>query len=191
MRLLATISLAIAIAALVVAPVAATAETPLEQLPGYIPIDSLGLFAHQVVSVEVNLNGPLLELVGAATQHDDPDFAKTISALRGIQVRVIDLPAAKASPVRAQLADTAHWLEAQGRAAIVKVAKADEDDSIYTLTEKQQIVGLAVLHYEAGKEAALVNIIGHLDPAELGRLGHHIDLPGLDHLPVQKRPPQP
>src|SRR5579863_7034879 len=73
------------------APLCAAPQAPIESAPGYIPIETLGLFAHQQVSVEVNLSGPLLELVAAATKSEDPDFSKIMIALRAIQVRVVDL----------------------------------------------------------------------------------------------------
>jgi uncharacterized protein DUF4252 len=173
-------------------PLAAAPQTPLAELPGYIPISALGLFAHQAVSVEVNLSGPLLELVGAATREDDPEFSKVLADLRGIQVRVVELKgsASKSSEVRGQLAEAARWLEAHGWTVSVKVNKDAEDDSIYTLIRGQSIVGLAVLHFEVGREAALVNIVGHIDPSQVGRLGRHLDLPVLEHAPLAK-PAQP
>src|ERR1700681_3250838 len=119
------------------------------------------------MSVEVNLSGALLDLVSAATRHDDPEFSKTIADLRGIQARVVDLTPKPSETVRAQLTEAAHWLEKHGWEVIVRVShKNQEEDAIYTLSQNKQIVGLAVLHFETGKEAALVNIVGHLNPNE-------------------------
>jgi hypothetical protein len=172
------------------APLAAAPQQPLESVPGYIPIDTLGLFAHQQVSVEVNLSGPLLELVAAATRSDDPDFSRIMAGLRAIQVRVITLNKAPANSAsaRAQLAEAGHWLEQHGWIAIVRVNKGGEDDSIYTLLHDKEIMGLAVLHFEIDKEAALVNIVGHLDPTDIGRLGKKLDLPELEHVPLPRQP---
>jgi hypothetical protein len=180
---------------------AAAAEPEISQLPGYIPMDQLGLFAHRPVEIEINLSGPMLHFVGELTRDDDPEFSKVMAELRGIQVRVARLDrsagAAGSEPMRGQLAAAGRWLESHGWKAIVRVQEKDEDSSIYTLLENQQIAGLAVLHFHAGEEAALVNIIGRLDPAELRRLGRALDLPQLERLkdpaykPKPGRRPQP
>jgi hypothetical protein len=166
---------------------AAHAEPKLSDLPGYIPIEQLGLFSHQELSVEVNLEGSLLRLVAESTSKSDPDFSHLVAELKAIRVRVVQLdkgPAAKlgAGALRGQLNDAARWLESRGWNAIVRVHEKQSDDFIYARQAGDQIVGLAVLHFEAGHEAALVNLVGRFDPAQLGRLGRDLDLEPLKKL---------
>ena len=176
------------------AAAAARAEPKLSDLPGYIPLEQLGLFSHQDLSIEVNLEGPLLRLVGESTSKSDPEFSHLVAELKAIRVRVVELdkgPAAKlgAEALRGQLKDAAHWLESRGWNAIVRVHEKQSDDFIYARQSADQIVGLAVLHFEAGHEAALVNLVGRFDPAQLGRLGRNLDIEPLKHLSDKRKTP--
>jgi hypothetical protein len=49
-----------------------------------------------------------------------------------------------------------------------------------------------VLAFTAGQEAALINIVGKLDPAQLERLGRSldIDIPQLDKIPAGGKKPE-
>jgi hypothetical protein len=188
MRLRVLLTLAFLLAASRLPAAAAPAEPKLSDLPGYIPIEELGLFSHQELSIEINLDGPLLRLVGESTRKDDPDFSRLVAELKAIRVRVVELSKGEAAKVgaealRGQLKQAAHWLESRGWNAIVRVHERTSDDFIYTRQNQEQIVGLAVLHFEAGEEAALVNIVGRFDPAQLGRLGRDLDLAPLKNLP--------
>jgi hypothetical protein len=187
MRPRALLTLLLLLGLLGTAAAAAHAEPRLSDLPGYIPIEQLGLFSHQDLSIEVNLEGPLLRLVGESTSKSDPEFSHLVAELKAIRVRVVQLDqgsAAKlgAEALRGQLRDAAHWLESRGWNAIVRVHEKQSDDFIYARQNADQIVGLAVLHFEAGHEAALVNLVGRFDPAQLGRLGRNLDIEPLKHL---------
>src|SRR5215470_4614513 len=74
---------------------AAGAAASLAELPGYIPLEQLGLFSHQELSIEVNLAGPLLRMVSESTRGSDPEFSHLIAELKAIRVRVVELKNAK------------------------------------------------------------------------------------------------
>src|SRR5215470_7517281 len=73
----------------------AAGSASLAELPGYIPLEQLGLFSHQELSIEVNLAGPLLRMVSESTRGSDPEFSHLIAELKAIRVRVVELKNAK------------------------------------------------------------------------------------------------
>ncbi len=60
-------------AALLVAALAATvaAQESLEAHPGFLPLDELDILSRENLKLEINLHGPLLKLVAAATRDDE------------------------------------------------------------------------------------------------------------------------
>jgi Domain of unknown function (DUF4252) len=164
--------------------------------PGALPFESLDLFPSKDLTTEINLEGPLLQLIASATSEDDPEFSRLVAGLHGIRVQVASLAAADPGKVRAKLDRTLHWLETQGWSTVVRTRENNEETYIYTRQQNGAIVGLVVLSFELGKEASVVNIVGRLDPAQLGRLGRTIHVPQLEKVPSKdkdkpKEPKQP
>lgn len=179
MRLLLRASLLILLSTLSTASARAEARPP---SAGAIPIDELGLFTDRELSVEINLDGPLLKLVGEASRSADPEFANLVSGLEAIRVRVAPVKGS-AEAMRSHIAQTVRWLESHGWQTIVRVRETTHESYIYVKQGHSQIVGLAVLSFDPGKDAALINIVGRLDPAQLGRLGRGLNLPQLENAP--------
>jgi hypothetical protein len=50
---------------------------------------------------------------------------------------------------------------------------------------KDRIAGLVVMAVEPGDEAAFVNIVGDIDPAQIGRLGRKFDIEPLDSIRIE------
>jgi len=72
-------------------------------------------------------------------------------------------------------------------ATTVRVREKDEETYIYIKQAGGQIVGLTVLALDSDQEAALINIVGTLDPAEIGRLGRGLNIPQLQKVPAGKK----
>jgi len=155
--------------------------------PGALPFGELEIFARKDLTTEINLEGALLKLVGNATREDDPEFSKLVSGLEAIRVQVAPLKDLDAEKVRARMDHTVHWLEAQGWTAVVRTREKGEETYIYTREVQGQIVGLAVLSFEPGKEAAVINIVGRLDPDQIGRLGRGLHVPQLEKVPAKDK----
>jgi hypothetical protein len=163
--------------------VAAAAEPRIEDLPGYLPFAELAILPHQDLKVEINLEGALLDMIGAASG-DDPEMAKLMSGLKSIRVQVANLKDGNAAPIHARLEQTAAWLDQHGWKTIVRSHDKEEEDFIYVRESGGAIVGLTVLTFQPGDEAAVINIVGRLDPAQIGRLGRGLHLPQLEHVPA-------
>jgi hypothetical protein len=158
------------------------AQPRLEDSPGYVPIGELGIFSRQELTTEIHLDGAILKLVAEAARQEDPDFAKLISGLEAIRVQIAPLKGPDQERIRARIDEAARWLEARGWQVVVRV-REKEESYIYLKEVGGQIVGLTVLSFEPGDEAALINIVGRLDPAEIGRLGRGLHLRQLERVP--------
>ena len=180
MRTRATLCLLFLLASCCGAAVARSGPEP--SAPGAIPFEELEIFSRNDLSTEINLEGALLQLVASATKEDDPEFARLVSGLQGIRVQVAPLTAADPAKVRSKLDQAVHWLETKGWTAVVRTREKGEESYIYTKQVKGEIVGLAVLSFEPGKEAAVVNIVGRIDPAQLGKIGSGLHLRSLEKI---------
>ncbi len=156
--------------------------SPVDASPGALPFDQLEIFSRNDLTTEINLEGAFLKLIASATGKDDPEFSRLISGLEAIRVQVAPLTAIDSSKVRAKLDQTVHWLESKGWTVVVRTKEKGEETYIYTRQVKGEMVGLTVLSFELGKEASVVNIVGHLDPAQIGRLGQGLHLTPLDKI---------
>lgn len=183
MRMRATLCLLFLLAAFGRAAVARSAPEPSASgAPGALPFEELEIFSRNDLSTEINLEGALLQLVASATKEDDPEFSRLVSGLQGIRVQVAPLTATDPAKVRSKLDLTVHWLETKGWTAVVRTREKGEETYIYTKQVKGEIVGLAVLSFEPGKEAAVVNIVGRIDPAQLGKIGAGLHLRSLEKI---------
>lgn len=162
----------------------------LSDQPGYVSIEELGIFSREDLSVEINLDGSILRMVAEATRGDDPEFAKVMSGLQAIQVRVFPLEGVKEEMIRGKIERAVRWLEDRGWSSMVRVREKGDESYIYLKKSGEKIVGLTILAIEAGEEAAMVNIVGQLDPAEIGRLGQSFDIPQLEKA-TPKKPEKP
>lgn len=160
--------------------------------PGYVPFAELGLFPRENLSVEVNLGGGLIKLVAAATKKEDPELSTLLSGLKNIQLQVLPLAEKEPGALKAKVERAVRWLEDRGWTAVVKVHEGNEETFIYLKQSGEQIVGLTVLSFTPGDEAALINIVGRIDPEQLSRLGEGLDLEPLKEVkPPPKKAPAP
>jgi hypothetical protein len=166
---------------------ARAAEPGPDASPGAVPFDALEIFSRQDLTTEINLEGALLKLVASATSADDPEFSRLVSGLQAIRVQVAPLTSIDPAKVRAKLDQTVHWLESRGWTAAVRTREKEEETYIYTKQVKGEIVGLAVLSFQPGKEASVVNIVGRLDPAQIGRIGQGLHVRQLDRVPPKAK----
>jgi hypothetical protein len=181
----ASILLGSLLALLLAAPIARAAQAP---DAGALPFQDLDLFPRDKLSVEINLEGPLLRMVAEATRADDPAFAKLMAGLKAIRVQVFPLKDnGGAASLRPKIDRAVRWLEDRGWQSTVRVREKDEETYIYIKQAGGQIVGLTVLALDSDQEAALINIVGTLDPAEIGRLGRGLNIPQLQKVPAGKK----
>jgi hypothetical protein len=164
----------------------ALAEDEYKRHPGYVDFDTMGIFGEMQASVEVFLKGSLLKLAAAATHDEDPELAKMIENLKFIHVQVFPLDADVYSKVEKQVGRVAERLEKKGWEMVVRVRdkKDNQQVNVYFLpTRNDEIIsGLVVMVIDDTDEAVFVNIVGDLDPAQIGRLGEKFDIEGINSI---------
>lgn len=165
---------------------AAHSQTPqtMKGQPGYLPIEQLNLFPPEKLSVEINIEGPLLRMIAAAARQDDPGFASVIAGLKGITLQAFPLKGVDATAVKARIAGAVRWLEGHAWTSSIKVRDQGAETYVYLKQSGDRIDGLTLLSVSPGDEAVVINIVGTIDPAQLGRIGRKFDLPQLQKIPA-------
>ena len=154
-------------------------EASLEAHPGYLPLDQLDILSRENLKVEINLHGPLLKLVAAATRDDEPEFSQLIAGLEAVRVRVASVADLDLEAVRSNVGRAASWLDGRGWQTIVRARDEGEEFYLYLRQEESGVVGLAVLVVEEGGDAAVINIVGDIDMTQIARLGRKLNIPHL------------
>jgi hypothetical protein len=177
------------LALLILAASSGLAQKPEDQA-GYFPIEELDLFPRDKLSVEINLAGALLRMVAAATRLEDPEFSAVISSLKSIQVQVFPLTGIDEGSVKSKLDRAVRWLEGRGWSPTVRVREGGEETYIYLKETDGKIDGLSLLSLKPGEEAVAINIVGRIDPAQIGRLGQSLNIPHLEKTPAAGKKPE-
>ncbi|MFL6232981.1 MAG: DUF4252 domain-containing protein [Thermoanaerobaculia bacterium] len=165
------------------------AQAP-ESQPGYVPIDELGLFPRDKLEVEINIEGPALHMVAAMTKQDDPGFSAVMAGLKSIQVQVFPMKGVDTGAVKTRIDRAVHWLEGHGWKSSVRVRDQGQETYIYLKQAGDRIDGLTLLSLDPKDEAVVINIVGRIDPAELGRIGQSLHVPQLKNVPTGKKKPE-
>jgi Domain of unknown function (DUF4252) len=125
-------------------------------------------------SVNITLDGPLLQLAGQFMGANEQQVKQLISNLKAIHVRNFEFDRegqfseADVEPVRAQLRS--------GWSRIVDTREDGEHVEIYVKRDKEQLDGLVLISAER-KELSIVHIDGPIDLRQLSLLGGHLGIP--------------
>lgn len=148
-----------------------------------IPANIERLTAKAVESVNITVDGMLLQLAAKFLSRDDPDqraVKELINGLKGIYVRSFEFASA------GQYSDDdvdvlRRQLKAPGWTPMVNVRsmKGGENVDVFFKMEKEKIGGLVVIAAEANR-LTVVNIVGTIDLDQLASLGGHFGVPKLN-----------
>ena len=167
-----------------VGPTSAWASPSLEKQPGYIDFSSLDLFdgPEPETAIEIYLKDPLLKLVAAATRFEDQELADMLEALYLIRVNVYHKAEDQDTSYNYEnIAARLSALTLPDWERVVQVREPDQRVQFYVRTEDETIVGLLVLVGNPD-EFVCINIVGPLDLAQIGRIGHKFDIEPLDSI---------
>ncbi|MCP4902829.1 MAG: DUF4252 domain-containing protein [bacterium] len=162
-------------------------QDDLESHPGYFPLEELDLLAPADVKVDVNLSGAMIRLVVAATKNEDPELSNMLSELKRIRVIVGETTSDDLSQIMSQLDKAGQRLASSGWSVILKV-RDDEELVRFMVRETDGVIdGMTVLYVDGAEDVAMINIVGRMDPAMIGRLGSTFGgLPDLDEFEVDR-----
>jgi hypothetical protein len=164
---------------------AQTAPSPPD--PGAVALEDLGAFGPDGAEVDVDLQGPMVQLVAAATAESDPEVADLLRSIRRIRV-LSGAPGGEWIATRDRFERVVADLEGVGWNRIVRVREDEELVYVLVLPAGERFAGMTVLVLDGRDEVALVNIAGDIDPASIGRLSSVLDdVPDLEDLAEVER----
>jgi hypothetical protein len=181
--LLAGIVLSIGIALLKPIPLHAGADEDYTKLPGYV--DFGPALGEMEASVEVYLKGSLLVLAREAVKENDPELGELLSKIDYIHVHVFPMDGASSRKLNDTARQVEKQLEKKGWELTVRAREKGENVHVYLLPgKKDDIAGLVVMAMEEDDEAVFINVVGNINPAEIGRIGRSFHIKSMD-VPVQ------
>lgn len=142
-------------------------EDALVGLPGYVDFGQL----HELYgepTVEIAVGKSLLNLVASFSASEDPDTSELFKRLLGVRVHVFENPSVGPGSLD-HVKEISSRLSSAGWESVVTVNSADEQVRIFMKINGEDVEGITVMAVEEG-EAAFINVIGNLNPAELERV---------------------
>lgn len=148
-------------------------EDALKAYPGYVDFGELSsIFGEPTVQIAVGES--LLGLVSSLSANEDPDAAALLRRLNGVRVNVYEtteIADGAVDYVRSVSADLADL----GWESVVTVNSADEQVRIFMKISEDSVEGITVMAVEES-EAVFVNVIGDINPDELGKVMDNFDI---------------
>ncbi|MEM1094535.1 MAG: DUF4252 domain-containing protein [Bacteroidota bacterium] len=145
--------------------------------PGYVDFDRLADWFGEPARLEVNIKGALLRLVAEASRYEDPELSDMLTKVTAIQVRGFPLRRSQFETMETKADDWASTLSESGWDTIVRVRNRYEYVNMFVRTRDDAIAGMVVMVLEPGEdETIFLNIVGEIDPAQVGRIGRRFDL---------------
>jgi hypothetical protein len=148
-------------------------EDALKDFPGYVEFGELNsVFGEPTVQVAVGES--LLGLIGSLSASEDPEAAELFKRLNGVRVNVYETSQMADGAVD-YVKDVSSQLSGLGWESVVTVNSADEQVRIFMKIKEDKVLGITVMAVEEN-EAVFVNVIGDINPAQLGKVMDNFDI---------------
>ena len=111
---------------------------------------------------------------------DDPDLRDMLANLKLVRVRVYELTPEIEKEFLSAGSETTKRLDKAGWERVVRVREDNERVDVYfkPSSKAEWIDGVLIISVD--DEAAFVNIVGTIRPEDVGRLGEHFDIDGIN-----------
>jgi hypothetical protein len=154
-------------------------EDALKAFPGYVEFGELGsIFGEPTVQIAIGHS--LLNMLGSLGANDDPDAAALLKRLNGVRVNVYETSGIAAGALD-YVKNVSSQLGRTGWESVVTVNSDEEQVRIFMKLNDEEVQGITVMAVEED-EAVFVNIIGNINPDELGKVMDKFDVKfGNDH----------
>lgn len=150
-------------------------------LPGYVDIQGLGVFTEDDATVEVYLHDALLAMVAEMARHVEPELSEVLLGLKLIRVQRYKMTDDHVDKINQKTREMAARLEKADWTRVVRIRERDETVYVYFKLGKELIHGVIVMVIEEDEGyATFVNIVGDIDPAQIGKLGHKFNIDALN-----------
>jgi len=168
-------------AALLVAGITAEAAgQSSNETPGYLDLREVESWFDVEPSLEVNVEGALLRLAASAAKYEDEELADVLYKLKSIQVRGFPTYGPVPDELRDRRDALARRLQKEGWDSVVRVRKHDQSVDVFARMAGEKIAGLVVVAVKNDDdETVFVNIVGDIDPDQIGRIGRRFNIEEL------------
>ncbi len=146
--------------------------------PGYLDLGMIESWFNQEANIEVNVQGALLNLVRSASRHEDEELADMLGKLKGVYVRGYKIDPAAVENIASRTGKLAQSLSADGWETVVRMRDEEERVDVFLRSNQNRIAGLVVM-VVGEDETIFVNIVGEIDPDDIGRIGGRVNVPDI------------
>lgn len=148
----------------------AQGQDSLTDQPGYVDFGDLNSMTQSDPEVEISLGNALIRFLCAAVREEDEELADTLCKLRSIRISVFSLDPEDYEQARDKANEISGQLEKKGWEPAVVMRAEDSTVRMYMRMVGDKVAGMAVMVIEPGEDAVFMNIVGEIDPAQLGRV---------------------
>ncbi len=164
-------------------PAGAQAPPPSAALagePGFVDVTKLDIYDREEdLTVEVNIQGPLVQFVAEAAKAADPELSSALAKIKSVVFQLYKPKATDLAEIRKRVAKNASLLESRGWQRVVWLRDGDTIHYIYLKSAGNRIQGLTALFVDADHQFGFINIAGEVDPAQIGSIGQRFNIQGL------------
>ena len=164
--------LTIGVITMLLALSAVAQEDELKTMPGYVAFESLDE-VYGEPKVRVNVGGFLLSLMSKAAKND-PEAAAVLEGLEGVRINVYST-GGEVLPAIDQLQNAKNMLSNQNWEPIIQVNEDRQNVQVFIKADGEGVQGLTVMAVDAD-DAVFVNILGSIDPENLGAIMDQFDV---------------
>lgn len=148
--------------------------------PGFVDPAKLDIYNREEdLTVEVNLQGPLVQFVAEAAKAADPELSSALAKIKSVVFQLYKPKAVDLAEIRSRVARNASLLEGRGWQRVVWMREGNTVHHIYLKSAGNRIVGLTALFVDKDSQFGFINIAGEVDPAQIGRIGQRFNIQGL------------
>ena len=147
-------------------------EDELKTMPGYVAFESLDE-VYGEPKVRVNVGGFLLSLMSKAAKND-PEAAAILEGLEGVRINVYST-GGEVAPAIDQIQNAKNMLSNQNWEPIIQVNEDRQNVQVFIKANGEGVQGLTVMAVDAD-DAVFVNILGSIDPENLGAIMDQFDV---------------
>jgi hypothetical protein len=164
------------------------AQNSLAKEPGYLDLRHVEDWFDGEAWLEVNIQGALLKLVAEASRVEDPELTSLLSKLKAIQVRGYPLSQGRFRDVERRTGELAKRLQGMGWETVARVRESEKRVDVYLKEQNGRIAGLVVMVLEPGSKdgSVFVNIVGEIDPEQIGRIGSKFSIDPLTNTAIKR-----
>ena len=130
---------------------------------------------------EISLGGALLRFLAIAIANEDQELADTIGKLKSIRISVFELQPEDLADATARAIAISKQLKADGWETAVEINSDDTLVRMFMKSHADKVAGMTVIVIEPESDAVFINIVGEIDPAQLGRVTNQFGI-SLDDL---------